>query len=128
MERTMEQCQHDISRERVPPPNPRSQSSIVTRGSNMKRRAILWGFVGFIVGGCWVLLSLATPLSMDPILWSLARLTCPIAPISMALHFGVKWYWVPLTNFPAYALVGFGVEALRHSRNALLRHGRERTC
>ena len=90
----------------------------------MMRRTLLWVCAVFIVGGCWVLLSLATPISTDPLLWNLARLTCPIVPISFALDFGVKWYWVPLTNFPAYALLGLVMEALMHSRNALPAPGR----
>jgi len=90
----------------------------------MKRRIVLWGSVGFIVGGCWVILSWAIPISTEPILWSLARLTCPIVPVSMALHFGVKWYWVVLTNVPAYALVGLAVEALMQLRNSFQAAGR----
>jgi predicted membrane chloride channel (bestrophin family) len=83
----------------------------------MKRRIELWGIVGFIVAGCWVILSLAIPISEQPILWYLARLTCPIVPVSMALHFGVKWYWVIVSNVVAYALIGLMVEALLQSRN-----------
>jgi len=49
----------------------------------MKRRIVLWGFVGIIIAGCWVVLSWAIAISTEPILWSLARLTCPIVPISM---------------------------------------------
>ena len=83
----------------------------------MKRRIELWGMGGFIVAGCWVILSLAIPISEQPILWDLARLTCPIVPVSMALHFGVKWYWVIVSNVVAYALIGLMVEALLQSRN-----------
>ena len=89
----------------------------------MKRRIVLWGFVGIIIAGCWVVLSWVIPISTEPILWSLARLTCPIVPISMLFHFGVKWYWVLLSNVPAYALVGLIVEGLRQSRYRLQAHG-----
>lgn len=85
----------------------------------MKRRIELWGMVGFIVAACWVILSFATPISEQPILWDLARLTCPIVPVSMALHFGVKWYWVLFSNVIAYALIGLMVEGLLQSRNRI---------
>jgi hypothetical protein len=90
----------------------------------MQRRIVLWGLVGFIVASCWVILSLAIPISGEPILWGIARLTCPIVPVSMALNFGVKWYWVILTNIPAYALIGLVVEALMQLRNPLQGAGR----
>ena len=83
----------------------------------MKRRIVLWGFAGFIVAGCWVILGLATPISGEPVLWGLARLTCPIAAVSLAFHFGVKWYWALVANVLTYALIGLMVEALRESRN-----------
>lgn len=85
----------------------------------MKRRIALWGVVGFVVAAGWVILSLAIPISGEPVLWDLARLTCPIVPISVALHFGVKWYSVLVANVVAYALIGFMVEALLQSRNRL---------
>jgi hypothetical protein len=53
----------------------------------------------------------------QPVLLGLARLTCPIVPVSRALHFGVKWYWVSVSNVLAYALIGLMVEALLQSRN-----------
>jgi hypothetical protein len=49
----------------------------------MKQRIALWGFAGLIVAGCWVLLGLAIPPSTEPVLWSLARLTCPIVPVGL---------------------------------------------
>src|SRR3982074_2729088 len=63
-----------------------------------------------MVAGCWVILGLATPISGEPVLWGLARLTCPIVPVSLAFHFGVKWYWVLVANVPTYALNGLMVE------------------
>jgi hypothetical protein len=83
----------------------------------MKRRIELWGIAGLIVSACWMILALAVPISEQPVLWGLARLTCPIVPVSMALHFGVKWYWVSVSNVIAYALIGLMVEALLQSRN-----------
>jgi hypothetical protein len=83
----------------------------------MKRRIVLWARVGFIVACVWVILSFAIPLSPQPVLWGLVRLTCPIATIGLAFHFGVKWYWLIASNVAAYALIGLVVESLR-----LLRH------
>ena len=90
----------------------------------MKRRIALWGFAGLIVAGGWVVLSWAIPISEEPILWGLARLTCPIVPVSFLFHFGVKWYWVLLANVPTYALIGLMLEGLRQSRYRL--HANER--
>lgn len=83
----------------------------------MQRRVGLWALVGFIVAGIWVILSFAIPISPQPVLWGLARLTCPILPISVAFHFGVKWYWFLASNVAAYALIGLILESLQ-----LLRH------
>lgn len=83
----------------------------------MSRRIGLWALAGFVVADVWVVLSLAIPISPQPVLWGLVRLTCPILPVSVALHFGVKWYWFVASNVAAYALVGLVVESLR-----LLRH------
>ena len=85
----------------------------------MKRRIELWGMVGLIVSAWWMILGLSIPLSAQPALWALARLTCPVVPVSMALHFGVKWYWVSVSNVIAYALIGLMVEALLQFRNRL---------
>jgi hypothetical protein len=83
----------------------------------MQQRIGAWAFVGFIVAGIWVVLSFAIPISPQPVLWWLAQLTCPILPVSLALHFGVKWYWFLASNVAAYALIGLIFENLR-----LLRH------
>jgi hypothetical protein len=83
----------------------------------MQRRIGLWALVGFIVAGVWVILSFAIPISPQPALWALARLTCPILPISFTFHFGVKWYWFLASNVAAYALIGLIFESLQ-----LLRH------
>jgi hypothetical protein len=83
----------------------------------MKRRLELWALVGFLVAASWVVVNLAIPMWREPVLLGLARLTCPIVNIGFALHFGVKWYWVVVTNAAAYALIGSLVEALRLSRH-----------
>jgi hypothetical protein len=83
----------------------------------MQRRIGLWTLLGFVVAAVWVILSFVIPISPQPVLWGLARLTCPILPISIALNFGVKWYWFVASNVVAYALIGLIIETLQ-----LLRH------
>jgi len=83
----------------------------------MQRRIGLWALVGFIVASVWVILSFAILISPQPVLWGLARVTCPILPISLTFHFGVKWYWFVTSNVAAYALIGLVFESLE-----LLRH------
>lgn len=85
----------------------------------MKHTIILWAGFGFIVAAFWVLLGLAVPLFREPGLVFVARLTCPIVPISSAFHAGVKWYWVLLSNIFAYALIGLFVRVLMRLRNPL---------
>jgi hypothetical protein len=80
-------------------------------------RIALWAGAGLVVVGCWQLYFLATfPLPMTaatPILWTLARLTCPIAALGAYFHFGVGLDWVLAANAATYALVGLIVETLR---------------
>lgn len=85
----------------------------------MKRRIELWGMFGLFVSAWWMILGLAIPLSDQPALYALARLTSPIVSVGTALHFGVKWYWVSVSNVIAYALIGLLVEALLQFRNRL---------
>jgi len=79
----------------------------------VKRRIGLWALVGFFVASIWVILNLAIRVyPLHPVLWALARVTCPILPVSLALNFGVKWYWFIASNVAAYALLGPVVEPL----------------
>ena len=78
----------------------------------MKRRIGVCGVIGFAVAAAWVNLSLVLPISREPLLFALARLTCPLLPISLALHFGVKWYWSIASNVAAYTLAGLMFESL----------------
>lgn len=80
----------------------------------MRRRIGLWALVGFIVACAWVILSFAIPISLHPILWGLARLTCPIASISIAFHFPVSWYWSLAANVATYSLMGLTFEGLHY--------------
>ncbi len=83
----------------------------------MQRRIVLWALVGLVVAGAWVILSFEIPISPRPVLWELAQLTCPILPVSLAFHFGVKWYWFVASNVAAYALIGLIFESLQFVRH-----------
>ena len=74
----------------------------------MRHRLALWAFAGLLVATTWVLLSLAISLWSQPLLWTLAQLSCPIVLFS---HFAIKWYWVVLSNAAVYAVLGATVES-----------------
>jgi len=82
----------------------------------MKFRIAIWGLVGFFISAGWVIYAFArtVPLSRaEPLVWNLATLTQPIAWASMRFNFGVRFYWLLVTNAATYALLGFAVESLR---------------
>ena len=86
----------------------------------MKYRIAMWASAGFLVAGCWALYAFARPIPItaaDPIVWTLARLTCPVVLASFYFHFGIYFYWVLLANAATYALVGLIVETLRQQLN-----------
>jgi hypothetical protein len=76
----------------------------------MKRRLGWWALAGLLVGAFWALLSLAIAISLQPVLWRLAQITCPIALFG---HFyAIKWYWAVVSNGVVYLLVGLVAEAI----------------
>ena len=82
----------------------------------MKYRIAMWASAGLLVAGCWNLYVLAkfpNQMTSEPIVWTLVRLTCPIAFASFHFHFPVSIYWFFLANAVTYALVGLVVETLR---------------
>jgi hypothetical protein len=83
----------------------------------MKYRIAMWAGAGFLVAGFWAIyLFLTGPVptaSIEPI-WTLARLTCPIAFVSSYFHLSVGIYSVFVANAATYALVGLIVETVRH--------------
>ena len=94
------------------------------RSGSIKYRIAMWASAGLLVVGCWNLYALATfplPMNSEPIVWTLVRLTCPIAFASFHFNFPVSIYWVLLANAATYALVGLIVESLRqqlhHAKN-----------
>ena len=70
-----------------------------------------------MVVSCWQLYFLATaPIPMTtaaPVLWTLARRTCPIAALGSYFHFGVGLDWVLVAKVATYACLGLIVETLR---------------
>ena len=84
----------------------------------MKHRLALWALAGLLIAISWVLISRVIPLWSQPILWTLAQLSCPIVFFS---HFAIQWYWVVLSNAPVYVVLGAMVEGvirLAHLRSA----------
>jgi hypothetical protein len=82
----------------------------------MKYRIARWASVGLLVAGFWAFYFFPTaPVQAEPIVWTLARLTCPIAFASFYFHFPIGVYWVLLVNAAMYALVGLIVETLRRN-------------
>jgi hypothetical protein len=83
----------------------------------------MWASAGLLVVGCWnlyVLATFPTQITSEPIVWTLARFTCPVVFAGFHFHFPVSIYWVLLANAATYALVGLIVETLRHQ----LRHAK----
>ena len=82
----------------------------------MKLRIAIWSGIGFLVAGFWSLYFLPTAadiIANQPVVWSIARLTCPIA-FASRFGFGVSIYGALIANAITYALVGLLVETLRH--------------
>jgi hypothetical protein len=95
-----------------------------SKSGSMKYRIAMWASAGLLVAGCWHLYVLATfpmQITSEPIVWTLVRLTCPIAFAGFHFHFPVSIYWFFLANAATYALVGLIVETLRqqlhHAKN-----------
>jgi hypothetical protein len=79
----------------------------------MKYRIAIWSSVGFLIAGCWaVYFAVASKDNpIDPIVNTLAHVTCPVGIAGS--HFPISVYWVLVLNAATYALVGLIVEALR---------------
>ena len=79
----------------------------------MEIRIAIWGLAGVLVAGFWTLyffltahFFLAATVPLQPIVFILARLTCPIAFVSSYFHFPIGVYSALLANAITYALVG----------------------
>ncbi len=86
----------------------------------MKYRIAMWAGAGFLLAGFWALYFFPTAIpiiSAEPIVWILARLTCPVVFASLYFHFPLGVYWALLANAATYAFVGLIVETLRRQLN-----------
>jgi hypothetical protein len=73
----------------------------------------MWTSAGFLIAGFWALYFFpsAPPVSIQPAVWALARLTCPI--MLAGAHFHVTVFGALLANAAMYASAGLIVEMLR---------------
>ena len=82
----------------------------------MKYRIAIWATAGFFVAVWWAILAVIVEpgvITSNPVVWALARLTCPLVFAGVYFHFGVGLAWVLASNALVYALVGLTVEAFR---------------
>jgi hypothetical protein len=75
----------------------------------------MWAAAGFLVAGGWALYFFwpGRDHPVEPIVSTLARLTCPVAIV----HYPVSVYLSLVANAATYALVGLVVETLRRQFN-----------
>ena len=82
----------------------------------MKIRIALWAFAGLLIAvGWWLYITTTapTPITSAPMLWNIARFSCPIVLAGFYFHFGVSVYLTFFANAATYALIGLMVEGLR---------------
>ena len=76
----------------------------------MKNRVILWATVGFVVAAFWARYFYPTSPNPAAPIWTLVRVTCPIAFASLYFHFPMGIYTSLLANAATYALAGLITE------------------
>lgn len=83
----------------------------------MKYRIAIWAAAGFLVASAWAVYFFTARKDrlIEPIVVTLARLTCPV--VNFGSHFPVGLYSALVANVVTYALVGLVVEALRRQFN-----------
>jgi hypothetical protein len=83
----------------------------------MKNRIAIWAAAGFLVASGWAAYFLVRnkDLSIEPMVSTLVRLTCPIAIVGS--HYPLSLYLALAANVATYALVGLVVETLRQRLN-----------
>ena len=79
----------------------------------MKLRIAVWAAAGFLVASGWAVYFLLASKDrpIEPIVFILAQLTCPVAIIGS--HHPVSFYSVLVVNVVTYALIGLAVELVR---------------
>jgi tellurite resistance protein TehA-like permease len=83
----------------------------------MKYRIAMWAVAGLIVAGGWAIYFLVASKdhSIEPIVSTLVRLTCPVAIVGS--HYPVSLDSALVVNVATYALVGLVLETLRRQFN-----------
>ena len=83
----------------------------------MRYRIALWAAAGFLVASGWAAyFSVASKdHPIEPIVSTLARLTCPVAIVGS--HYPVSLNSVLVANVATYSLLGLVVETLRRQLN-----------
>jgi len=83
----------------------------------VKYRIAMWAAAGFLVASGWALYFLMASKDhpIEPIVSTLARLTCPVAIVGS--HYPVSIYSALVANVAIYVLVGLLVETLRRQLN-----------
>ena len=85
----------------------------------MKHRIAIWAIAGVIVAVFWAIYfaGMGKDVPVQPIIRTLASISCPLALVGDYFHIGVKLYWVLVTNAAFYALFGLFAETLRRQLN-----------
>ncbi len=83
----------------------------------MKYRIAIWAAAGFLVAGGWAVYFLVASKDrlIEPIVSTLARLTCPV--VILGSQFPISLPSALVANVATYALVGLVVEAMRRQFN-----------
>jgi hypothetical protein len=83
----------------------------------MKYRIAVWATAGFLVASGWAVYLVVRSKDhlIEPIVFTLIRLTCPVAIIGS--HYPVSLYSALVANVATYALIGLVVEILRRQLN-----------
>lgn len=79
----------------------------------MKYRMAMWAGAGFLAAGFWAFYfaRASKDAPVEPVVYVLMRLTCPIA--TAGAHFPISLYWALVANAATYAFVGVIAEILR---------------
>lgn len=83
----------------------------------MRYRIALWATAGFLVASGWAVYFSSSSKNhpIESIVFTLARLTCPIAILGK--HYPISLYSALAANVVTYALIGLAVETLRRQLN-----------
>jgi hypothetical protein len=85
----------------------------------MKFRIAMWASAGFLVAVFWAIYfaMVSKDIPVEPVVYALASFSCPLVLVGNHFHFGVKLWWVLVTNAAFFGLFGLVVEGLRRQLN-----------